>query len=114
MVFYGNYPISFGYNGTPKGLPNCNEGGCDRCIDLTILSGERYDECLCLHAEENAIIRVDSDKCENGKLYCSYHPCLGCAKKIIQIGIKEVIYKEGFYTNASELLKKACVNVWKF
>lgn len=23
--------ISTGYNGTPSGLKNCNEGGCKRC-----------------------------------------------------------------------------------
>ncbi|MBI4397507.1 MAG: AAA family ATPase, partial [Candidatus Omnitrophica bacterium] len=46
--------ISTGYNGTPRGVKNCSEGGCPRCNDFTA-SGTRLDECLCSHAEENAI-----------------------------------------------------------
>ena len=46
--------ISTGYNGTPRGIRNCNEGGCPRCAGAAE-SGTRLDECLCSHAEENAI-----------------------------------------------------------
>jgi dCMP deaminase len=42
--------ISTGYNGTPRGVKNCNEGGCSRC-NLGEGSGQALSSCLCLHAE---------------------------------------------------------------
>jgi len=33
IIAKDNRVISTGYNGTPFGLPNCNEGGCKRCND---------------------------------------------------------------------------------
>ncbi|VVB56586.1 Dephospho-CoA kinase [uncultured archaeon] len=47
--------VSTGYNGTPRGVKNCNEGGCKRCNSFAE-SGTRLDECICSHAEENAIV----------------------------------------------------------
>ena len=49
--------ISTGYNGTPRGTRNCNEGGCPRCNSLAA-SGTKLDECLCSHGEENAIVQA--------------------------------------------------------
>lgn len=43
--------ISTGYNGTPKGLKNCSEGGCLRC-NGNAPCGSSLDHCICLHAEE--------------------------------------------------------------
>ncbi len=31
IIARGNRVVSTGYNGTPFGTPNCNEGGCQRC-----------------------------------------------------------------------------------
>ena len=47
--------ISTGYNGTPRGLKNCHEGGCPRCSS-NAPSGSHLGECLCSHGEENAIV----------------------------------------------------------
>ena len=46
-----NRIVSTSYNGTPRGLMNCNEGGCEVCntsstFDLVL------ENCLCIHAEE--------------------------------------------------------------
>ncbi|KAI9486951.1 MAG: cytidine deaminase-like protein [Benjaminiella poitrasii] len=87
--------IATGYNGTPRGLRNCNEGGCGRCNDGEPC-GVGLDRCLCMHAEENALLeagRGNSVTLDNGVvLYCNTCPCLGCAIKIIQQGVKEVVY----------------------
>ncbi|KZO96380.1 hypothetical protein CALVIDRAFT_481517 [Calocera viscosa TUFC12733] len=88
--------ISTGYNGTPRGLRNCNEGGCARC-NGSARSGEALDECLCLHAEENALLeagreRVGGGGGEGAVLYCNTCPCLRCSVKIVQTGVREVVY----------------------
>src|SRR5713101_7132055 len=49
--------VSTGYNGTPENMPNCLDGGCYRCANRDkFQSGTGYDLCICVHAEQNAII----------------------------------------------------------
>ena len=92
--------ISTGYNGTPRHLPNCNEGGCTsmRSLfpwDVPFLSGYQKGDmclakrsigprcnrgdgggvglstCLCLHAEENALLEAGRERIREGAiLYC--------------------------------------------
>jgi dCMP deaminase len=48
-----------------------------------------------MHAEENALLEAGRGSVvyDNGVvLYCNTCPCLGCAIKIIQQGVKEVVY----------------------
>ncbi|WFD27406.1 dCMP deaminase [Malassezia nana] len=86
--------LSTGYNGTPRGLTNCNEGGCTRC-NGSAPCGSSLDECLCLHAEENALLELGRDRggAQGTILYCNTCPCLRCAVKIVQTGVKEVVYQ---------------------
>lgn len=85
--------ISTGYNGTPRGVRNCCDGGCPRCSS-SIPSGTGLSECLCSHAEENAIVQAAcyGIAVKGATLYTTYSPCLQCAKMIINAGISEVIY----------------------
>ncbi|KAI9207647.1 cytidine deaminase-like protein [Polychytrium aggregatum] len=98
ILVRNNRIIATGYNGTPRGVRNCNEGGCDRCNHGA--SNHSLDTCLCLHAEENALLEAGRERVDSGVghaiLYCNTCPCLGCAKKIIQVGIREVIYALGY------------------
>jgi dCMP deaminase len=89
--------VSTGYNGTPKGIKNCNEGGCPRCWSMGP-SGARLDECLCVHAEENAIVQAACNGIgiQGATLYTTFCPCLYCAKSIINAGIKRVVYREPY------------------
>jgi dCMP deaminase len=87
--------ISTGYNGTPRNTVNCNEGGCSRC-NSNIGAGEHLDLCLCLHAEENALLEAGRERAKGSTLYCNTCPCLGCAKKIVQAGVKEVVYATSY------------------
>src|SRR5690606_8709373 len=80
--------VSTGYNGTPRGVRNCNEGGCPRC-NARAESGSRLDECLCSHGEENAIVQAayHGVSVRSGSLYTTFFPCLLCTKLIINAGI---------------------------
>lgn len=106
--------ISTGYNGTPRGVRNCNEGGCPRCNSDTP-SGSHLTECLCSHAEENAIVQAayHGIMVKGSTLYTTYSPCLLCAKMIINAGIVEVVYHQRYSIDATSmaLLAEAGVKV---
>ncbi|KAI1126328.1 cytidine deaminase-like protein [Nemania abortiva] len=89
--------ISTGYNGTPRNLTNCMEGGCPRCNSGDVTSGVSLATCLCLHAEENALLEAGRERIRDGSvLYCNTCPCLTCSIKIVQVGISEVVYSQGY------------------
>ncbi|HYR89601.1 MAG TPA: deaminase [Terriglobia bacterium] len=92
--------VSTGYNGTPRGTRNCNEGGCPRCNRLAA-SGTDLDECFCSHGEENAIVQASYHgvSLKDGVIYSTFAPCLMCAKMIINSGIREVIYNMDYPLN---------------
>ncbi|CAG8460572.1 2615_t:CDS:2 [Funneliformis caledonium] len=105
--------IATGYNGTAKGLKNCNEGGCERCND-GVPCGKGLDSCLCLHAEENALLEAGKERVGVGCiLYCNTCPCLGCSVKLIQVGIVEVVYNRsyGMDEKTAKILKEAGVKL---
>ena len=85
--------IATGYNGTPRGIKNCFLGGCPRCAS-DAPSGKNLAECICSHAEENAIVHAayHGVAVKDATLYTTYSPCLLCAKMIINAGIREVVY----------------------
>lgn len=101
VVVRGNRVVATGYNGTPRHLTNCNEGGCSRC-NQGEGSGAALSTCLCLHAEENALLEAGRDRItglndtESSVLYCNTCPCLTCSIKIVQSGIKEVVYAQSY------------------
>jgi len=112
VIVRDNRIISTGYNGTPRGIKNCFEGGCPRCSSDTP-SGEKLGECLCSHGEENAIVQAayHGIAVKDAILYTTFSPCLLCAKMIINAGIREVVYKERYSIDhtSRELLKEAGV-----
>ena len=78
---------------------------------------KHIDLCRALHAEERAIL--DSGKegipLRGAILYTTTYPCLLCVKKIIHVGIKEVVYLDPYpYKEATEMLTHAHVSAFKF
>ena len=96
--------IATGYNGTPRGARNCNEGGCPRCNAFAD-TGTRLDECLCSHGEENAITQAAywGTGVKGATLYSTLAPCLICTKMIINSGIAEVVYDADYLLNETAL-----------
>ncbi|GIJ88413.1 histidine biosynthesis bifunctional protein hisB [Aspergillus pseudoviridinutans] len=108
--------ISTGYNGTPRHLTNCNEGGCPRC-NRGEGGGVGLSTCLCLHAEENALLEAGRERIREGSiLYCDTCPCLTCTVKIAQVGISEVVYSQGYNMDqeSAAILKAAGVCLRQF
>lgn len=108
--------VSTGYNGTPRGLRNCNDGGCPRCNDGSG-SGVALSTCLCLHAEENALLEAGRDRIRPGAvLYCDTCPCLTCSIKICQAAISEVVYAYGYSMDneSANVFRQAGVKLRQF
>ncbi len=97
VIVVDNAIIATGYNGTPIGVKNCDEGGCPRCAS-EVPTGSGYDACICVHAEQNAIIFAarHGNATQNGVLYTTLRPCFGCAKEAIQAGIRRIVFAEPF------------------
>jgi dCMP deaminase len=102
--------VSTGYNGTPRGVRNCMEGGCPRCAGNPA-TGENLGDCLCAHAEENAIVQAayHGISVKDGTLYSTLSPCLMCCKMIVNAGLVEVVFEEeySFSDQARALLQEA-------
>ncbi|MBO6167989.1 MAG: dCMP deaminase family protein [Kiritimatiellae bacterium] len=117
VVMRDNHILSTGYNGTPRGVRNCFEGGCPRCAGESA-SGTHLDECLCTHAEQNAICQAAlyGHALEGGTIYVTISPCLTCAKLIINAGIREVVYggDYAFLDTVKKMFKEAKVKHRKF
>lgn len=92
-----NMIISTGYNGTPKGVLDCNKGGCDRCNLKKHEPGNLFN-CICVHAETNAIIQAayNGISTKNSVMFCTTKPCNDCLKMLINAGVKKIIYLENY------------------
>jgi len=82
--------VGMGYNGWPRGietndLPWAREGQH---------ADTKY--AYVVHAEENAVYNT-SLLPRGCRIYCTLFPCGECAKTLIQMGIKEVIYHTDKY-----------------
>lgn len=96
--------IGLGYNGLPKGID-----------DDKILSREEKLS-IVVHAEVNALL--NSNGCVYGMtLYSTHQPCSQCAAKIINAGIKRVVFNthddfdKRWGHRGSDLLKEAGIEV---
>lgn len=105
--------IGTGYNGTPGGFTNCNEGGCWRCEQAQInagLRGQKYDLCICVHAEQNALLTAAREgiHADATTIYTTLQPCFGCVKEALQAGVDGIIYWEhlGAYDNEDHLAEQ--------
>ena len=112
--------IATGYNGTPAGIKNCNEGGCERCLQreqAILKENERKDLCICVHAEQNALLQsaFHGVSTKDAIIFQTTAPCLQCAKHIINAGVSEVVYELEFQESLGiELLRSAGLNVKKY
>ena len=91
-----NRVIATGYNGVPEGMKNCLEGGCLRCRNPQgrFPTGTGYDLCICVHAEQNALLTAArfGIAVQGATVYTTMQPCFGCAKELIQARVTRVVY----------------------
>ena len=92
--------LSIGYNGDQKGGPNTR--------DSTETGQSGF-----IHAEINALIKMDYNNPCKKKMYLTLSPCEVCAKAIVNSGISEVIYSEFYHhgKNSIRILNDAGILV---
>ena len=94
--------VSTGYNGAPRGCTDSLSAGWCYREEHNIPSGERYEMCRSVHAEQNAIIHAGREKTLGATLYLSgidvktgilsgVEPCLLCTKMIINAGLDRIV-----------------------
>ncbi len=105
--------LATGYNGVPSGITHCDVTGCLR-DQLKVPSGERHELCRGLHAEQNAIIQaaLHGVSIREGVLYCTHHPCMVCAKMLVNAGIVEIIIRDNYPDElAKAVFEEAGINI---
>lgn len=106
VLVKNNRIISTGYNGSPPGLPHCDD------------AGHMMEEGHCvrtIHGEHNAILQaavIPGASTEGSTLYTKYIPCIHCCKYVVAAGIKRVVYSK-IYRNskAPDYLREAGLQV---
>ena len=111
--------ISTGYNGAPRGCANCSDIGTCKREEMNIPSGERYELCRSVHAEQNSIISASRRDMvgatlylagvdgKNGKLLAKAEPCSLCKRFILNSGISYVVMRNGKETETID------TSVWR-
>ena len=90
--------LAVGYNGNYSGGPNEVES-------------ENPGESGMIHAEINALLKMDYNNPKKKKLYLTLSPCKMCAKAIVNAGISEVLYMESYRDSSGlEILASAGIN----
>lgn len=102
VIVKDNVIISTGYNGSPRGTLNCVD--TDKCVrkELNVPSGERYELCVAVHAEQNAIVNGPPERMKGATIYiagfeadgspANGHPCLLCRRMIQNAQIEKVVF----------------------
>jgi len=94
--------LAVGYNGNYSGGPNEVE---------STTPGESG----MLHAEINALLKMDYNNPKKKKMYVNLLPCRMCAKAIINGGISEVVYREEYRdTSSIKIMESANITVRHF
>lgn len=118
IVSKDNQIISTGYNGAPRGINDCFLTGSCLRDDLCVPSGQRYELCKSVHAEQNAIIHASRSEMIDAKMYiygtnmiddsvANAFPCDICRRMIINAGIDRV-----YISTSDENCKYSFVRSW--
>jgi len=94
--------VSTGYNGSPRGIENCVDLNTCTREEQNIPSGERYELCEAVHAEQNAIINGPPERMKGATIYiagfeeddnfAAGRPCKLCDRMIRNSQISLVVY----------------------
>lgn len=101
IINHKHIVLATGFNGFPRN------------IDPKTFSWAREGDFLdtkyayICHAESNAIDNRGTNSLEDSTIYTTLYPCHECSKRVIQNGIKEVVYLSNKYGHLPEYIAAA-------
>lgn len=106
VIVQDNIIVSTGYNGSPRAEKNCIDTGVCQREAMKVPKGERYELCVGVHAEQNAIINASALKMKGSTIYIagfntadgswtSGEPCLLCSRMIRNALLAKAVYRDG-------------------
>ncbi len=111
--------VSTGFNATPQGMPDCEDGGCEICRQRELpvrertdpifaIEGTHLDICICSHAEANALLGAARDGVvtDGTTLYVTHKPCFMCLQDAVQAGVRRIVYLRDYELGQSQGLKQ--------
>ena len=94
--------LSVGYNGNYSGGPNEVESSTP-------------GESGMIHAEINALLKMDYNNPKDKTLYVTLSPCKMCAKSIVNAGIDKVVYAYEYRDTAGlKILQESGIEICQF
>lgn len=98
--------LTTGFNGSPTGLPHCDESG------HLMIDGH----CVrTIHAETNAIIQaaLHGVTTKGATCYVTHFPCINCTKALINAGVARLVYSVAYRVDevARGFLQEAGIEV---
>lgn len=109
VIVQDNRVIATGYNGSIIGQRQCTDNGPKYCQHRTKGVDDKgkakYQDCLSIHAEQNAInyaARYGGVKLNGAKIYCTLFPCVFCLKNLVSVGIKDIYFEIHYSSNDQE------------
>jgi dCMP deaminase len=110
--------LATGYNGSPAGLPHCNEPGVGCLVyESKTPDGEVEQNCFrTIHAEINAITQAarNGNAIRDADVYVTHSPCIHCLKVLINTGVRTVYYGEEYKLHTiAGLMKYARITLIK-
>jgi len=94
--------LSLGYNGNAAGMSNVPQSEDPGCSGL-------------LHAEINALLKLDYNNPKDKVMYLTLSPCETCAKAIVNSGLKRVVFKDRYRNDTGiKILQKVGIEVEEF
>lgn len=81
--------------GPPWECPSCREQGRKTDLERFFMPERAMSWCTAIHAEDRALIAAGT-KAEGGEVVTTTFPCFQCAEKLINAGIRSVLYVETY------------------
>lgn len=99
--------ICTGVNGTPSGVPNCDDVWGPGLIDTNdkVKRAGHHDWALLreIHAEQNAVAYAARNgiSLEGSVVFCTLEPCADCIKLLAAVGVKDIVFRDMYLVSMS-------------